>query len=129
MRSSSVPKPLLTLFLVLCPSVSIALAHPSGPPSPPKEAIEACSQAKELDTCSLSFHGRTIEGTCLPAPDGTGPLACVPPPPPEAMKACAELREGDNCTVEHHGRTMKGTCHTGPGGKGALACMPPRPAP
>jgi len=105
---------------------------PSGPPRPPQEAIDACSNRAEGDACSVTFGDRTIEGTCRRGPNGDGPLACAPKgpppgPPPEAVQACANLAKGDACKVTLGDRTLEGTCVSGPSGKEPLACMPARP--
>ena len=100
---------------------------PPAPPQPPQEAIDACANLSEGATCTLSFHGRTVEGTCGKRPGGNETLACMPPPPPEAVDACSKLSEGATCTVSHHGRDMEGKCRLSPSGKGPLACAPPHP--
>ena len=102
-------------------------ATPPPPPQPPQEAIDACANKTEGATCMLSFHGRSVQGTCGNGPGGHEPLACMPPPPPEAVEACAKLSEGATCTVSHHGRDMEGKCNNPPSGAGPLACMPPHP--
>lgn len=101
-------------------------------PRPPQQAIDACANQKEGATCTISFHGKSLQGTCLKGPDGQEPLACVPPPPPEAVEACAGLSEGAPCTVSHHGRNVEGNCRLPPSGAASdaatLACVPPPPA-
>jgi hypothetical protein len=98
-----------------------------APPRPPQEAVDACANLSDGATCTLSFHGQTIEGNCHQGPTGQDPLACVPPPPPEAIEACASLKEGATCTVTHHGHTMPGTCRNPPSGETGLACAPQPP--
>jgi hypothetical protein len=106
---------------------ALAANDNGGPPAPPQEAIDSCANQSEGATCTLSFHGRSIEGTCAQGPGGNEPLACMPPPPPEAVEACVKLSEGATCTVSHHGRDMEGKCRLSPGGNGVLACAPPHP--
>jgi hypothetical protein len=103
-------------------------AEPAGPPHPPREAVEACSNQQEGAACTVSIHGQAISGKCRKGPDGEGPLACMLPPPPEAVAACASLSEGATCTVSHHGRSLEGKCRNSPWGEGPLACVPPPPA-
>jgi hypothetical protein len=71
-------------LLVLAVAAPLAaLADPFSPPSPPKEAFDACASSKEGDACSVHFGEREIKGTCAPF-SGQG-LACRPeggPPPP-----------------------------------------------
>jgi hypothetical protein len=100
----------------------------AGPPRPPQEAIDACANQKEGATCTVSFHGRSLQGTCVKGPEGQEPLACMPPPPPEAVEACANLSEGATCTVSRHGHTVDGTCRLSPSGAAPLACVPPHHA-
>jgi len=102
-------------------------ADPPPPLRPPQEAIDACANQKEGAACTLSFHGRSMQGTCAKEPGGHDTLACMPPPPPEAVEACANLSEGATCTVSHHGRDIQGKCRNSPSGPGPLACMPPHP--
>src|SRR5689334_5321467 len=111
----------------------IPLAASADPPAhhrPPQEAIDACAKAKAGDTCSVTFHGHTLEGTCEALPDSST-LACRPTPPPippEAIDACSGKSEGDACTVEHDGHSMSGHCDHPPGGD-QLACRPDGPPP
>lgn len=108
---------------------------PGGPgggarSGPPPEAISACASASEGASCSVSFNGQTMTGTCRAPPHGGGALACAPPrptPPPEAISACASASEGASCSVTVNGAAMHGTCR-GHGGE-ALACAPPRGGP
>jgi len=106
---------------------ALAANDHGGPPGPPQEAIDACANQQEGATCMVSFHGQSVQGTCVKGPEGQEPLACMPPPPPEAVEACAKLSEGATCTVSHHGRDMEGKCRLSPSGKGPLACAPPHP--
>jgi hypothetical protein len=94
---------------------------------PPQEAISACTSLKDGATCTLSFHGNSVQGTCGKGPGGSETLACMPSPPPEAIEACANLTDDATCTVSHHGRDMEGKCKTPPSGSGQLACMPSHP--
>jgi hypothetical protein len=63
-----------------------ACAHPHGPPP---EAYDACKEKKAGDSCQVTLHDHTIDGTCAAPPEGTG-LACRPnqlppgPPPDQA---------------------------------------------
>ena len=127
------PVNIRSLFVALLVAVPVA-AQSGGPPPngrPPQQAIDACSNKAEGDTCSVTFGDRTMDGTCRKGPGGDGPLACAPkgppPPPPEAFQACSSLAKGDACKVTFGGRTFDGTCVSGPGGTEPLACMPPRP--
>jgi len=101
--------------------------HPHGH-QPPQEAMTACASLKDGATCTVSFHGHTVQGTCGKGPGGSETLACIPSPPSEAIEACANLTEDATCTVSHHGRDMEGKCKTPPSGSGQLACMPPHPS-
>ena len=113
--------------------VAASAAHADGSPpphGPPKEAIDACTNRAEGDSCTVTFGERTMNGTCEKAPSGA--LACrpngPPPPPPEAFEACADSKAGDVCTVTFHEHTLSGTCETFPG-ESALACRPSGPPP
>ena len=69
--------PTFVLFLSLG-----ALAQPKGPP--PEEAVCACDNKKDGDTCSFQGPPGTITGSCrVPPQEST--LACTPdrqgPPP------------------------------------------------
>jgi hypothetical protein len=100
----------------------------AAPPHPPQEAIDACANQNEGATCTISFHGKSLQGTCVKGPDGQETLACMPPPPPEAVEACASLSDGATCTVSHHGRTVEGKCRLSPSGAAPLVCVPPPPS-
>ncbi|HXJ22261.1 MAG TPA: hypothetical protein VMT03_18725 [Polyangia bacterium] len=52
------------------------------PHGPPPEAFTACAQKSAGDSCQVTIHDHTIDGTCAAAPDGTGKLACRPNQPP-----------------------------------------------
>ncbi|HLK91785.1 MAG TPA: hypothetical protein VKZ18_17980 [Polyangia bacterium] len=52
------------------------------PPAPPPEAFTACEQKGSGDSCQVTLHEHTIDGTCAAAPDGSGKLACRPNGPP-----------------------------------------------
>jgi hypothetical protein len=97
------------------------------PRRPPQEAIDACANQQEGATCTMSFHGKTVQGACGKGPHGNETLACIPPPPPEAIEACAKLSEGAACTVWRNERNHEGTCRKPPSGSGPLACLPTRP--
>ncbi|MCP4489463.1 MAG: hypothetical protein GY820_19440 [Gammaproteobacteria bacterium] len=74
--------------------VMLGLAIPgfsqnAGHRKPPKNALEACSQASSGSQCSFSGRGgENVSGSCF-APQDDVPLACKPeggrpPPPPES---------------------------------------------
>jgi hypothetical protein len=71
----------LFAFALFIPAA--ALADGQGPPTPPKEAFDACSGAKSGDACTVKLGSHEIAGTCDEFPGGGG-LACRPngPPPP-----------------------------------------------
>jgi hypothetical protein len=117
----------LTLSALLLLPVSASANDNSVPPRPPQEAIDACANLSDGATCTVSFHGQTIQGKCHAGPSGREPLVCMPPPPPEAIEACASLSEGTACAVTHDGHTMQGTCRNSPSGEGPLACAPQPP--
>lgn len=102
------------------------------PPSPPPEAVQACSGKSNGDACEVAFGSRSEAGTCAVFADGA--MACHPArrshhgPPREAIEACAGESEGAQCAVTLDGNTLDGTCLTEPGGKG-LACRPSRMLP
>ncbi len=117
----------------LAPNRASAANDNGGPPAPPQEAIDACANQQEGATCTVSFHGQSVQGRCVKGPEGQEPLACMPPPPrppQEAIDACANQSEGATCTVSFRGRSIEGTCAKAPGENEPLACMPlhpPRP--
>jgi hypothetical protein len=49
---------------------------------PPPEAVEACRERAPGDACTVTLRDHTVDGVCREAPDGEGPLACVPDRPP-----------------------------------------------
>lgn len=111
----------------------LACAPPHPPPHrPPEKAFAACSGLTEAAPCQVSFHDRTVDGTCRGGPGDKAELACAPPhpprrpPPEEAFAACADLSEGASCRVSFHERTLEGTCRQGPEGTAPLACLPER---
>ncbi|HEX7453854.1 MAG TPA: hypothetical protein VF294_16290 [Polyangiaceae bacterium] len=55
---------------------------PPAPHKPPHAAFDACKSLSEGDTCSVSFNGHTMNGTCRKGPNGEAELACVPSHPP-----------------------------------------------
>jgi hypothetical protein len=78
----------VTLLALACAAASVpafADPPPGGPHKPPQEAFDACASAKDGDTCSVTFHDKTMSGVCHTTPDG---LACrpdgMPPGPPPA---------------------------------------------
>jgi hypothetical protein len=59
-------------------------AHLPPPPSPPPEAVQACSGQTAGAQCAVTLGGNTLDGTCIQGPDEG--LACLPskmPPPPQ----------------------------------------------
>ncbi|MEL7369818.1 MAG: hypothetical protein AAFN74_12950 [Myxococcota bacterium] len=95
---------------------------------PPPEAVDACVDRSEGDSCAFSHRDRQIEGTCR-SMRGDG-LVCVPQrppgPPPAALDACLDLAVGDACQFLHGDHSIEGTCRHGPDGQGPLACAPAR---
>jgi len=80
LRSSLAALSLVAIVTLVTP----ALAEP--PPLPP-EAFAACSSKASGDTCSVSFRGQTLEGTCAAHPTDSK-LFCRlhrPPPPPDGQ--------------------------------------------
>jgi hypothetical protein len=47
------------------------------PPAPPQDAVDACTGLTAGDTCSFSWHGFTVSGTCR-ALEGGSTLVCAP---------------------------------------------------
>ncbi|MGC4121445.1 MAG: hypothetical protein QM765_44095 [Myxococcales bacterium] len=105
-----------------------------GHRGPPQQALDACKNLRDGDTCSFDHDGREVKGSCRTGPDG-GAMGCAPAdlprhgghrgamqPPLEALAACASLKVGDSCSFAFDGRTMNGTCR-GPADKPA-ACAP-----
>ncbi len=84
----------LAVFVGLALTASRADAQPGngqppgngGPPHgmrPPQEAYDACNGRSEGASCSVSFHGNTLAGTCRQ--DRERALVCFPanmPAPP-----------------------------------------------
>ena len=107
----------------------LALAQAPAPPSPPQEAVDACSGRESGAACSFQHDGHAVGGTCMAMPGGTT-VACAPlhlrfaGPPPEALAACKDQQEGATCQfTAPRGETISGTCRTGPHGE-APACAP-----
>lgn len=82
------------LTLLLCSQVYAESVeqhkHPAGnPPTPPKEAFEACANLIAKDPCTITMpDSNVLDGTCEPAKNAkqAEALACRPahmPPPPE----------------------------------------------
>jgi hypothetical protein len=124
-------------LLALAPFGS-AIAEPHAPPSPPREAFDACSNAKDGDACAVSVHGHEVKGICAPFRDQglvcrpAGPPPGPPPgrhhgPPPGAFEACSGANDGDACSVKLPDHEMKGIC--APFGDQGLACRPSGPPP
>ncbi|HVW24243.1 MAG TPA: hypothetical protein VHC69_02685 [Polyangiaceae bacterium] len=120
----------LSVFGTLVAASGAYADAPPPPHGPPKEAVDACVNRAEGDSCTVTFGERSVNGTCEKAPSGE--LACrpngPPPPPPEAFEACAKASAGDACTVTFHEHTLNGTCERFPG-ESALACRPSSPPP
>lgn len=77
-----------TLILLISIPFTETYARPEGGRGgPPAEAIEACADKAENDSCSFSSpRGDMVEGSCISPPRGEGSLACAPggghrPPP------------------------------------------------
>jgi hypothetical protein len=123
---------------VLVTVLPFALANADRPPprQPPKEAFDACANARRGDACTVTLGARSIDGTCEALPD-TAALACRPSrppgPPPEAVEACRSAKEGDACSFSFGDRSLSGTCAKGPDASAPLACRPagapPHPRP
>jgi hypothetical protein len=109
--------------------VGSAVAQADEHHAPPPEAYTACDSKSAGDTCSVTFHEHTMEGTCNQRGSDTR-LSCRPnhhPIPQAAFDACSGKKEAEACSVEHDGHTMTGTCEDAPGG--SLACRPSGPPP
>ena len=73
-------------------------SHPVDEPprhKPPQEAFDACKSLSEGATCSVTFNGHTMTGTCRKPPHGEGELVCVPqrppgPPPPDSNQTLTD---------------------------------------
>ena len=71
------------LVLATLISVETASAKPAGDDGqrrgPPPEAIEACADKSEGDSCGFSGRqGEAVEGTCFAPPSEGKALACKP---------------------------------------------------
>ena len=55
---------------------------PGGHRGPPPEATAGCASLSAGASCSVTFNGHTMNGTCRAGPDGSGTLACAPSGPP-----------------------------------------------
>jgi hypothetical protein len=135
-RSLNVVSALAFSIVTALPMLSSAATSPASEPpeagerrpkGPPPEAVAACKDKSEGSACSLDFHGTAIDGSCRKAPDGNGPLACMPshppPPPSEAIEACIDKDDGDACTIQLEQRTIDGICRSLPE-EPDLACVP-----
>ncbi|HUM12858.1 MAG TPA: hypothetical protein VLT82_18060 [Myxococcaceae bacterium] len=115
----------LVLTLLIAP---LALAQDHAPPSPPQEAVDACTGRETGAACSFQHDGHAVSGTCHPAPDGTV-SACAPVhvfqgPPPEALQACQGQQDGASCRFTGPGgEEIAGLCRSGPHGE-PPACAP-----
>jgi hypothetical protein len=81
-------KVILALVLTSCVVTNIAKAQPGGQSGkrygPPPEALEACSNSSEGDSCSFSGRrGDNVDGTCI-VPRSDDGLACAPEGGPPA---------------------------------------------
>lgn len=72
------------LFLLLSIAAPLASAQSDehggrrGPPPPPREAIDACADKQENDSCSFTGrHNDVVEGSCI-SPPRVDTLACAP---------------------------------------------------
>jgi hypothetical protein len=79
--------------LGICAGALVPAAHASPPPGggrphePPPFAFEACAGKSEGADCTVTFHDRTIEGSCVAYSDQR--LFCMPddmPPPPDGER-------------------------------------------
>ena len=77
------------------PAQALAANDNGGPPAPLQEAIDACANQKEKATCTVSFHGQSVQGKCVKGPEGQETLACMPPPPQPPEIAGLAVEEGD----------------------------------
>ena len=71
------------LALLTFITVDTANAQPGGEDGkrrgPPPEAIEACADKSEGDSCGFSGRrGEDLDGICFVPPDDQGELACKP---------------------------------------------------
>lgn len=127
-----------TLLALLSAPLPVFAAPPGGGRPPPREAIQACAQQVQDDTCSFEGVDGTVAGVCMPGPRPDLPLACRPKkaeegstrrgPPPEAVEACEDLEEAAVCTFDQRDRAITGTCVANKS-DGALACRPDAPPP
>jgi hypothetical protein len=110
--------------------------HPFGPP---EEALAACEQKAESDTCSFirPRDGSAVDGTCHARRDDASQLACRPndrprrgdgewSPPEESLAACEGINTGTACSFEAPFGTVNGICSEGPGDSGQVVCRPER---
>ena len=109
---------------------------------PPREAIDACSNKSESDSCSfetprgqLTGECRTIkeEKVCVPEGAPQGPPedeeghskddrpSGKGAPPKEAIDACSGMKVEDSCQVETPRGTLSGSCRSI---EDQLACAP-----
>ncbi|HEY1335568.1 MAG TPA: hypothetical protein VGF31_15000 [Myxococcaceae bacterium] len=115
-------------FVVSLLIAPLALAQAPAPPSPPQEAVDACTGREAGAACTFQHDGRNVAGSCRALPGG-GVVACAPPhghrgPPPEALEACKGQQDGASCQfTAPRGETVAGVCRSGPRGE-APACAP-----
>lgn len=71
---------ILSLSALFAAGLYAATAHAHADmPTPPQEAVQACSGKAENDACNFTGkHNEAITGTCHKGPDGKGVLACAP---------------------------------------------------
>ncbi|MEZ4381229.1 MAG: hypothetical protein R3A79_07760 [Nannocystaceae bacterium] len=123
MRAITVVFTIVTLLQI---GLVEALAAPPPGHAPPAEALEACADATEGDTCGFVGPHGTLEGTCR-LPPGAEALACVPkgppPPPSAAFDACDGASEGASCSFSGPDGAVEGSCVAPPHGEG-LVCAP-----
>jgi len=129
--SGSRPNPLAVVAFTLLAGAFVSnLAYADGPPAPPAEAYTACESKAAGDSCTVTLHDRTVDGTCdqRPSDDKLSCRPSRPPIPQAAFTACDGKAQAAACTVSFDGHTIDGTCETAPGGSG-LACRPSGPPP
>lgn len=132
----------LSKFAALTTLLAVPLSVLASPPGrgghrgPPPEAIEACAELAEQDTCTFTHRDQTLTGVCMPGPREDLPLACRPDdasrearkprrgPPQEAIEACASLEADAACSFVHRDRELTGTCVLGKEDDEPLVCRP-----
>ena len=79
---------ILALALTACVTTNFAQAQSDGQGGkrrgPPPEALEACANSSEGESCSFAGRGgKTVEGSCI-VPRNEDSLACAPEGGPPA---------------------------------------------